>query len=225
LADPWIATVEAKRAFPSTLVLVITERKVAATVEVLTTVDATATKQYWLISTDGLWLGNVDLSQLDGVGASAPATGDANGQSVTGSDQPPAEDQTEGQAAATGPQPSLLSNANITLSQMEAMPRIRDISAGINVGLGLSVSDEGIKNALTIITGLSPEMLTQIRFISAPDRVKTTLTLRNNVEVAFGTAEDVAAKEKVVLALLKEHEGRIVYINVRVVDRVTYRSA
>jgi hypothetical protein len=44
------------------------------------------------------------------------------------------------------------------------------------------------------------------------------------VGVAFGAAEDIAAKETAILSLLKEHEGNITYINVRVANRATYRG-
>ncbi len=184
LNDPWVESVQVERSFPSTLTVTVTERKAAATVEVVSTAQATVTTSYWLISAGGMWLGSVDPT-------------------------------------ASG---SLLQNVNITAEQVQQMPRIRDVSASITTAVGATTQDEGVTNALAIIKNLSAEMIAQIRFISSPDRVKTSLTLNNNVEVAFGAAEDVAAKEKVITTFLQEHQGNIVFINVRVVDRPTYRA-
>ena len=54
--------------------------------------------------------------------------------------------------------------------------------------------------------------------------MKTTLTLKSGVTVAFGDASDLELKEADINALLQEHEGKISYINVRVPDRPTYRG-
>ncbi|MDR1358147.1 MAG: cell division protein FtsQ/DivIB, partial [Coriobacteriales bacterium] len=76
-----------------------------------------------------------------------------------------------------------------------------------------------------LLRDFSPEMRAMVASISAPDAVKTTLTLYNNVGVAFGAAEDIEAKEQAIATLLAEHEGKVTYINVRVADRATYRAA
>ena len=57
--DPWIADVRIKRQFPSTLVLVVTERKPIAVVDVQPVITSIEVEQ-WLISEDGIWLGKVD---------------------------------------------------------------------------------------------------------------------------------------------------------------------
>ena len=55
--------------------------------------------------------------------------------------------------------------------------------------------------------------------------MKTSLTLKGGVEVAFGVAEDMELKEADIWTLLDKHEGKISYINVRVPDRPTYRTS
>jgi cell division protein FtsQ len=106
-----------------------------------------------------------------------------------------------------------------------ALPKIRDVSAAVRPESGAVESDEGVTNALALLRGFSPEMREMVASISAPDAVKTTLTLYNNVGVAFGAAEDIEAKEQAIATLLAEHEGKITYINVRVANRATYRAA
>jgi cell division protein FtsQ len=57
--DPWIASAHLERQFPSTLLLVIEERTAAAAVEVYPSIMANE-PGYWLISSEGRWLGVVD---------------------------------------------------------------------------------------------------------------------------------------------------------------------
>ena len=54
LRDAWVKSVTVNRVFPNTLQIVITERTVAAVVEVPTQ-SATST-QPWAIASDGMWL-------------------------------------------------------------------------------------------------------------------------------------------------------------------------
>ena len=120
---------------------------------------------------------------------------------------------------------SVLTDAYVEPSELAGLLHIKDVSRNANPQIGQSVTDEGVLNALAIIKGFSPQMLALVQNISAPDKVKTMLTLTNNVGVAFGAAEDIQAKESVILALLDEHKDTLTYINVRVADRATYRAA
>jgi cell division septal protein FtsQ len=284
-ADPWVASVEVKRSFPATVVLAVTERKIAAVVAVPSLREGSAA-QNWLLSKDGIWLASFAASTAlvpataevtqgaegtqgeasEGVEENADATGSADatsgaegstsaegstgtaeaegasagagagseGTSAAGgvvqavTEQPEADasesldDSTTPTAAASGQ--SVLEGVQLTTAELEHIPLVRDISRSVSPEVGASAADEGLLNALAIINGFSPEMLALVRSISAPDRVKTTLDLANNVGVAFGAAEDVTVKEQVILGLLTEHEGKIAYINVRVADRATYRA-
>jgi hypothetical protein len=79
--DPWVEAVEVRRAFPSTVVLRITERTIAALVEIPPEVS-TATASSWLISTDGIWLGKLDneayQAQLEAQGEDIYVEAEAN---------------------------------------------------------------------------------------------------------------------------------------------------
>ena len=50
------------------------------------------------------------------------------------------------------------------------------------------------------------------------------ITLESGVEIAFGPAQSIREKERVCLQILNDNPGKVAYINVRVVDRPTWRS-
>ena len=91
--------------------------------------------------------------------------------------------------------------------------------------IGTYCTDQSITNALEIVSGMTTELASQVKTVSATDSESATLILEDGVEVAFGSATDIRAKERVVLQILEENEGLVAYINVRTVDRPTWRSA
>jgi cell division protein FtsQ len=239
-ADPWIESVKIQRSFPSTIVLTVVERQMAIVVDVSSSKSGEPDLS-WLVSRDGFWLGSFETSAVsrDATGEGFFEAGNANAESTgadgaqgASSDANAGSQGTEaGQLAerlqeALVPQsgPSLLEGVRINTEEIAQLPHIKEVSRGISPVIGKPVTDEGVLNALDVVSGFSSEMLALVQFISAPDRVRTTIMLTNNVGVAFGAAEDVEAKEKVIRALLAEHEGTITYINVRIADRATYRA-
>ena len=52
--DAWVADVRVNRHFPNTLEIAVTERKIAAVVDVVA--DNAKTTQHWAIASDGMWL-------------------------------------------------------------------------------------------------------------------------------------------------------------------------
>ena len=102
---------------------------------------------------------------------------------------------------------------------------ICDVPVDVSPIAGRTVTDSSLTNALAIVNGFSPSMRSMISWISAPSVVQTTLYLNNNVEVAFGTAEDIATKEIVINQLIAEHGSDLLRINVRVADRPSIRLA
>jgi cell division protein FtsQ len=78
-------------------------------------------------------------------------------------------------------------------------------------------------NALAVLTGLSPELRAKVRTVSAPTVDKTALILPRGVQVFFGSAEDVTKKDIVARSILADNKN-VVYVNVRVVNRPTWRG-
>lgn len=101
---------------------------------------------------------------------------------------------------------------------------ITDIPYGSSPEAGKYCSNANVENALSIIDGMTTELSDQIKSVAAASSNSTTLTLDNGVEIAFGEAKDIRDKERVCLELLKQHEGKISYINVRVVNKPVWRS-
>lgn len=101
---------------------------------------------------------------------------------------------------------------------------ITDIPYGSSPEAGKYCNNANVENALSIIDGMTTELADQIKSVSAASSNSTTLTLDNGVEIAFGDSQDIRDKERVCLELLKQYEGKISYINVRVVNKPVWRS-
>lgn len=101
---------------------------------------------------------------------------------------------------------------------------IKDVAYGVTPEVGASCTDESIVNALDIVTGLTTELKDQVKTVSATSTENTTITLDNNVEIAFGSADDIRDKERVVLQILADHPDSVSYINVRVATSPTWRT-
>jgi cell division protein FtsQ len=231
LAEPWIQSVEVERGFPGVLTLRITEQPVAAVVDIVPE-TANDTTQRWVIAADGTWIAQLANNDAEGAasGAASQATGEAGGAAEASQTEGEAEagaaveGSPEGAALGTESQ-AASSGVRVDPAEFVKIPVIRDVSAAVRPVSGEKETDEGITNALALLTGFSEDMRAMVASISAPNAVKTRLTLYNNVGVAFGTAEDIQAKEQAIATLLAEHEGAITSINVRVADRATYRPA
>ena len=182
MRDAWVKSVTVNRVFPNTLQIVVTERTVAAVVEVPTS-DAKST-QDWAIASDGMWL------------MAIPDRTTALGQSL---------------------------NQRI-YEDADSVLRITDVPYGTSPETGTYCSDGNVNNALSIVSGMTTELAGQVKTVSATDAESTKLTLESGVEIAFGPAENVRDKERVCLQILEQNPGKVAYINVRVVDRPTWRS-
>lgn len=253
LAEPWIQDVSIERVFPGTLILHITERPVAAIVDIVPETANESTTR-WVIAEDGTWMAQVDTDTFAALEAAENnETSESTDTSAEEGEEPPVEgsedvpaQQNEGAAPedtagdevtdeatqgddAAADQGADQSNiaiigAEISAEELVGIPKIKDASAAVRPVKGQVETDEGITNALTLLREFSDEMRSMVASISAPSAVKTTLTLHNFVGVAFGVAEDIEAKEQAIATLLAEHEGTITYINVHVADRATYRA-
>ena len=99
---------------------------------------------------------------------------------------------------------------------------IRDASAQTPAA-GQKVSSLEVNNAMAVLAGLSPQMRSKVRSISAPSVDKTALLLKGDVQVFIGSAEDIAKKDTIARTILAR-EKNVIYVNVRVVDRPTWRG-
>lgn len=106
----------------------------------------------------------------------------------------------------------------------EAVLHITDIPYGEQPEIGTHCSDPNVNCAIEIVSGLTTDLSDQVRTVKATDSASTTLLLDNGVEIAFGDAESIREKERICIELLKNHEGKITYINVRSPENPTWRG-
>lgn len=106
----------------------------------------------------------------------------------------------------------------------KAAMHIIGVPYGLVPEIGTACTDDNVNNALAIISGMTTSLADQVKTVSATDAESTMLTLDNNVEIAFGTADNVREKERVCLQIM-EKVPMVVYINVRVPDRPTWKAA
>ncbi|TLM78515.1 MAG: FtsQ-type POTRA domain-containing protein [Actinobacteria bacterium] len=100
---------------------------------------------------------------------------------------------------------------------------IRDVER-LDVATGTVTASEALLNALKVVSGMSADLRSRVRMVSAPTVDKTAVYTVDGVEIFFGDATDLAMKDAAALKILKEQAGKVVYINVRSVARPTWRG-
>ena len=106
----------------------------------------------------------------------------------------------------------------------EAALHITDVPYGTVAEIGQPCQDSNVNNALDIIAGMTTDLANHVETVSAAGPAETTLLLDNGVEIAFGKAESIRDKERVILQILEENPDSVAYINVRLVETPTWRS-
>lgn len=100
---------------------------------------------------------------------------------------------------------------------------IRDVG-DVKTTPGARPASEPLKNALEVWSGLSPQMREMVRAISAPSVGETALITEDGIEIFVGPSVDIARKEEIAREIMTEHAGSVVYINVRSIERPTWRA-
>lgn len=100
---------------------------------------------------------------------------------------------------------------------------VRDV-VGLDPQPGIKTGSEPLLNALNVWAGLSDELRAMVRAISASSIDKTALITHDDVEIFVGSAEDIEKKDVVARGILQEQQGNVVSVNVRTVDRPTWRG-
>lgn len=182
LQNAWVLDAQVNRVFPHTLEISVTEREIAAIIEVQNA-SGSGVKS-WAISSDHIWL-------------------------------MPIPDKNSEAAKTTSAQ---------IYEDADAALHITDVPYGTLTEIGAECIDENVNNALDIVSGLTTELSDMVVSVSAAGPVETTLILDNGVEVAFGKAENIRDKERVILKILEDNPDGVAYINVRMVENPTWRE-
>lgn len=180
--NSWVQDVQINRVFPGTIEINVTERPVAAIVEIPIS-QGSAVRQ-WAIAQDHTWLMPIP---------------DA------------------GSEAAKTTSPKIYEDA-------ETVRHIVGVPYGTKAEIGQVCTDDNVNNALNILDGMTTDLADRVVKISAAGPAETTLVLDNNVEIAFGKAEDIRDKERVIEKILADNPDGVAYINVRMVENPTWRA-
>ena len=238
--NPWVSGVDIERVYPHTLVIKPHERAVAAVVYIAS--DDIA----WAIGDDGCWIAPVSLSQAadaaaapaepadDAAAASdaeppagddpdAAAEGDSDADAVGDADAADAEAAAAAEAAEAARRQSSLEAARKAAQEAGAL-LMTDVASGVSPASGKPVESDVVLAGLKYVKGLTPEFLSKVKFMSLPSKEAIAVTLDSGIEVALGAPDDIKTKERVVTKLLEQESG-VTYIDVRVPDNYTFRSA
>ncbi len=100
---------------------------------------------------------------------------------------------------------------------------IRDVP-GLDPKPGRAISSEPLGNALDVLAGISAELRGKVRAVSAPSIDETTLLTTDTVEILVGEALDLSRKDAIVTEIMREQAGKVVFIDVRNVERPVSRG-
>lgn len=182
LMDAWVQDVSVNRVFPNTLELAVTERTIAAVVEVPT--ENADSVQEWAIASDGMWLMPI-----------------------------PKKDSEAGKKTSSK-----------VYEDAESVLRITDVPYSTKPEVGTYCTDANVNNALAIVSGMTTELADRVTRVEATETESTTLTIQDGPNIVFGTADNIREKERVCLEIMDQHPDGVAYINVRTVDRPTWRA-
>ena len=166
-------------------------------------------------------------ADADGDGAADDAT-DVDGDSDASDDTGDADESgtsTDGEGSTTAAGENLSSvEAAIALARDAGAVLLTDVGTDVTPSSGQEVTSEVILAGLKYAKGFSADFLAQIRTIAVPSVEAISANLESGVEVSLGEPDDIQQKEQVVRRLLEQVSG-VTYINVRVPDAYTFRSA
>ncbi len=232
--NPWVERVNVEREFPHTLVITPVECEVSAIAYIV------ADDVAWAISDDDVWIAplSVAVEQTDTADdASGDDAADADeatdGDDASGADEGADGEGDSGADAADADGADAGADAAATASGVEAALKVAqdndavlltDVGADVSPSSGKAVDSDVILAGMKYVHGFSPEFLAQVKDISVPSIEAISLNLDSGVEVSLGAPEDIQQKEQVIRSLLEQQEG-VTYINVRVPDAYSFRSA
>ncbi|MCL2504450.1 MAG: FtsQ-type POTRA domain-containing protein [Coriobacteriia bacterium] len=149
----------------------------------------------WLVSSDGHWLG--EPMPMDDATSSTEASAAGSVEGAKGA-------EASKEASDTPP------------------VRIIDVPA-VSPEIGEPVKEQEIQNAIGVINGLTPKLLSTVAIVSAPSVDETALRTTEDLEIFIGEAVSMQVKCRIIDEILSANAS-VVYINVRVIDRPTWRG-
>jgi hypothetical protein len=94
-----------------------------------------------------------------------------------------------------------------------------------NYRRGIKAGSRTLANALAILDGLSPELISQLDYVSAPSVMEASVFTEDGLEIDIGSAEGIVEKDQIIRQIMKERAGdEVILINVRSIDKPTWRG-
>lgn len=114
--------------------------------------------------------------------------------------------------------------ATATVGATATVPVIEN-APGLDLKPGRRTVSEPLLNALALLTGISRELGALVVSVDAATVDGATLTTNSRVEIVMGQADDkdnpLATKDVLARGILAQQQGKVVSIDVRLVDRPT----
>ncbi|MDM8302147.1 FtsQ-type POTRA domain-containing protein [Collinsella tanakaei] len=228
LENPWVESVSIEREFPHTITVKPVERDVAAIAYIV------ADDVAWAIGDDDAWIAPLSVAVQQDSAADDEADGtDGDG---TSDEDPLDEESTDGEDGGTdedgdgeeGDAQDAATSSGLEAAYQVALDNdavlLTDVNADVSPSAGKPVDDEVIRAGLEYIHGFTSEFLAMIKDLSLPSVEAISANLTSGVEVSLGEPEDIQQKEQVIRRLIEQESG-VTYINVRVADAYSFRSA
>jgi cell division septal protein FtsQ len=113
--------------------------------------------------------------------------------------------------------------ASAPTTSTSTLPSVLDVP-GLDLKAGRRTTSEPLLNAVRVLAGIAPQLLTLVQSVSAPTIDGTTLLTRDKVEIVVGEAVSLDAKSRGALGVLSAQHGKVVAIDVRDPERIVSRG-
>jgi cell division protein FtsQ len=108
-------------------------------------------------------------------------------------------------------------------AEASSLPVVRKVE-GLAPRIGGRIASPVLQNALAVLAGVGAQTRRDVRFVDAPTAEETALVTKANVDILYGSVEDVATKDSIARGILAAQSGKVVFIDVRSTDRPVSRG-
>jgi cell division protein FtsQ len=103
------------------------------------------------------------------------------------------------------------------------LPVVRQLQ-NAKLAVGREVGSAALRNALAVLGGVSPSLRRDVVAVNAKSVDETALVTKGNVEILFGSADEMPKKDAIARQILAAQRGKVVFIDVRSTDRPVSRG-
>ncbi len=114
--------------------------------------------------------------------------------------------------------------ASQTASATLGLPLVKDAPVIPAPRPGLPPASAQIANAVQVVDGLSPQLHKSLQYVSARTVDETAVFVTPGVEILMGVARQLDKKDYLARRILTDQKGKVVFIDVRSVDRPVWRG-